>query len=221
MTVGVLLPAAGLGRRLGPGTPKALRLLRGESLLVHAVRGLRAVADVGPVVVAAPAADLDVVRVLLSPYDVTVVAGGADRSASVAAALGALPSGVDLVLVHDAARCLAPPAVFVAVAGALAAGADAVVPVLPVHDTVKRVRGDRVVETVPRADLRTVQTPQGFRRGVLQQAHERPGDLHTDDAGMVEALGYPVHTVPGHEEAFKVTSPFDLLLAEAVLVARD
>ena len=220
MTVGALVPAAGLGVRLGPGVPKALRLLRGEPLLVHAVRGLRAVAAVGPVVVAAPAAELADVRALLAAYDVGVIAGGAERSDSVAAALAALPPEVDLVLVHDAARCLTPPAVVLAVVEALRAGAPAVVPVLPVHDTVKRVEGDRVVETVPRAHLRAVQTPQGFARAVLRRAHEGPGDRHTDDAGMVEALGLPVVTVPGSEEAFKVTRPLDLLLAEAVLGAR-
>lgn len=220
MSVGALVPAAGLGVRLGPGGPKALRLLRGEPLLVHALRGLRAAADVGPVVVAAPAPEVDDVRALLAAYDVAVVAGGAERSDSVAAALAALPVDVDLVLVHDAARCLAPPAIFGAVVAALRAGAQAVVPVLAVHDTVKRVEGDRVIETVPRSHLRAVQTPQGFRRDVLRRAHEGPGDRHTDDAGMVEALGVEVVTVPGSEEAFKVTRPLDLLLAEAVLGAR-
>jgi len=124
--------------------------------------------------------------------------------------------------VHDAARCLTPPAAFEAVVVALRAGADAVVPVLPVDDTVKRVDGDRVVETVDRSALRAVQTPQGFRRDVLWQAHAAAAGLrwHTDDAGLVEALGRTVVVVPGSEEAFKVTRPLDLLLAEAVLRAR-
>ncbi len=217
MTVGALVPAAGLGLRLGGDGPKALRLLAGEPLLAHALRGLRACGQVGPVVVAAPAAQQPAVRELLGPYDVTVVPGGDSRSASVAAALAALPPDVDLVLVHDAARCLTPPGVFAAVVAALRAGEQAVVPVLPVADTVKRVAGNRVLATVPRADLRAVQTPQGFARDVLARAHAAGGDLHTDDAGMVEALGLPVTTVPGSEEAFKVTRPLDLLLAEAVL----
>ncbi len=222
MTAGVLVPAAGLGLRLGPGGPKALRLLAGEPLLVHAVRGLRAVAELGAVVVAAPPDEVELVRGLLSHYDAQVVAGGAHRHDSVACALAGLPPGVDLVLVHDAARCLTPPVVFAAVVAALRAGADAVVPVLEVYDTVKRVDGEVVVETVPRSALRTVQTPQGFRREVLELAHAELAhsagcDRHTDDAGMVEALGRTVVTVPGHEEAFKVTRPLDLLLAEAVL----
>jgi 2-C-methyl-D-erythritol 4-phosphate cytidylyltransferase len=220
VTVGVLVPAAGQGVRLGPGVPKALRLLAGEPLLVHAVRGLREAREVGEVVVAAPPDEVAQTTDLLGSYDVDVVAGGATRSASVSLALQALAPGVELVLVHDAARCLTPPAVVSAVVAALRDGAEAVVPVLPVADTVKRVRDDRVLETVARADLRAAQTPQGFRRAVLVMAHERGGDLHTDDAGMVEAAGGSVWTVPGHVEAFKVTTPLDLLLAEAVLRER-
>ena len=229
MSVGVLVPAAGRGVRLGGGPAKALRLLAGEPLLVHAVRGLRAAPSVGPVVVAAPAADVELARDLLADYDVTVVPGGAERQESVALALAALPPDADLVLVHDAARCLTPASVVEAVVVALRAGAEAVVPVLPVVDTVKRVDGDRVVATVDRSALRAVQTPQGFRRDVLAAAHADPGSATergprwqaaTDDAGLVEALGRPVVTVPGSEEAFKVTRPLDLLLAEAVLRAR-
>ena len=182
---------------------------------MHAVRGLRAAPSVGPVVVAAPPDDVDGVRALLAPYDVQVVAGGAERQESVARALAALPPGVDLVLVHDAARALTPVRVVEAVVAALRAGAVAVVPVVPVADTVKQVDGDRVVATVDRATLRAVQTPQGFRRDVLVRAHAEVARAVTDDAGMVEALGLPVVTVPGAEEAFKVTRPLDLVLAEA------
>ena len=215
--VGVLVPAAGLGVRLGPGGPKALRELAGEPLLVHAVRGLRACPSVGPVVVAAPAADVEAVRAVLAAYDVVVVAGGAERQDSVRAALGALPADCELVLVHDAARCLTPVAVVEAVVAALRAGAPAVVPVLPVADTVKQVDGERVLATVDRSSLRSVQTPQGFCRAVLEQAHAAASSALTDDAGLVEATGVPVVTVPGAEEAFKVTRPLDLLLAEALL----
>jgi len=220
VTAGALVPAAGLGVRLGPGAPKALRLLAGEPLLVHAVRGLREAPEVGEIVVAAPPGEAGEVAALLSAYDVAVVEGGDTRSRSVAAALAALPPGVELVLVHDAARCLTPPAVVAAVVAALRDGAEAVVPVLALADTVKRVDEERVLATVPRADLRAAQTPQGFRREVLEAAHAGAGDLHTDDAGMVEALGGAVVTVTGHEEAFKVTRPLDLLLAEAVLRER-
>lgn len=214
LNVGVVVPAAGAGTRLGPGTPKALRLLAGEPLLVHAVRRLRACPSVGAVVVAAPPAAVDEVQALLD--GAIVVPGGDARQDSVRAGLEALPSDIDLVLVHDAARALVPVAVVEAVIAALVAGAQAVVPVLPVVDTVKRVDGDVVVETVERADLRVIQTPQGFRRSVLERAHAS-GLPVTDDASMVEALGVRVHVVDGSPEAFKVTTPFDLLVAEAVL----
>jgi len=215
---GVVVPAAGLGLRLGPGANKALRELAGEPLLLHAVRRLRACPSVGPIVVAAPPAAVDQVRVLLSSYNVGVVTGGALRQDSVAAALAALPPGVELVLVHDAARALVPVEVVEAVVAALRAGAPAVIPVLPVADTVKRVdAAGTVVATVPRQDLRSVQTPQGFRRDVLEAAHAAGASDATDDAGLVERQGVQVQTVPGSAEAFKVTRPFDLLIAEAVL----
>ena len=221
--VAVLVPAAGSGVRLGPGQPKALRLLAGEPLLVHAVRGLRAAPSVGQLVVAAPPADLDDIRSLLAPYAVVVVPGGAERQDSVRSALAVLDAGVELVLVHDAARCLTPVEVVEAVVAALRAGADAVVPVLPVSDTVKAVEGDRVTATLDRTALRAAQTPQGFRRDVLERAHgSHPagGRPATDDAGLVEACGVAVTTVEGAPDAFKVTRPLDLLLAEAVLRAR-
>ena len=166
---------------------------------------------------------LDEVTGLLDGLDVVVVAGGQERQDSVAAALGALPSDVDLVLVHDAARAFVPVSVIGEVVEALRAGADAVLPVLPVADTIKRVDGDRLT-TVPRDDLRAAQTPQGFRRSVLEAAHARGQAARrngqaglSDDTALVEALGVIVRTVPGSPEAFKVTTPFDLLVAEALL----
>jgi 2-C-methyl-D-erythritol 4-phosphate cytidylyltransferase len=135
----------------------------------------------------------------------------------VRAALAALPDEVGIVLVHDAARPLAPVELVDAVAAAVCAGADAVVPGLPVTDTVKRVEGEVVVETLDRSALRAVQTPQGFRRAVLEEAHLFPDALDaTDDAGLVERAGHPVVVVAGADEAFKVTRPLDLLLAEVV-----
>jgi 2-C-methyl-D-erythritol 4-phosphate cytidylyltransferase len=221
-----IVPAAGRGERLGPGTPKALRLLAGVPLLVHAVRTLAQARSVDLVVVAAPPTDVPAVRTLLADHDevaeIRVVAGGASRTESVARALAALPATVEIVLVHDAARPLAPADLVDAVAAAVRAGADAVVPGLAVTDTVKRVDGaSLVVATVDRGPLRAVQTPQGFRRSVLEAAYAAGGvpDV-TDDAGLVERQGVPVLVVPGAEEAFKVTRPLDLVLAEAVLGRR-
>lgn len=216
MTVAVVVPAAGAGTRLGPGAPKALRVLAGEPLLVRAVRRLLDCPSVAHVVVAAPPAQVDEVAALVPAA--RVVAGGAERQDSVAAALAALPDDVDLVLVHDAARVHVPVEVVEAVVAALRAGAPAVVPVVAVSDTVKEVDdAGSVLRTLPRAALRAAQTPQGFRREVLEAAHRCAGAALTDDAGLVEALGVPVVTVPGSPYAFKVTTPVDLLLAEALL----
>jgi 2-C-methyl-D-erythritol 4-phosphate cytidylyltransferase len=223
----VVIPAAGRGERLGPGAPKALRLLGGAPLLLHAVRSMAAAGTVDLVVVAAPPGEVDGVWSLL-PLDglraeLRVVEGGATRRLSVARALAALDGDVDVVLVHDAARPLAPPELAEAVARAVRGGSDAVVPALPVPDTIKRVDDtDHVVETVPRAALRAVQTPQGFRRSVLERAHAAAtgDDEATDDAGLVEALGVRVRVLPGSDDAAKVTRPGDLLRAESLLARR-
>jgi 2-C-methyl-D-erythritol 4-phosphate cytidylyltransferase len=217
--VAVLVPAAGAGVRLGAGSPKALRLLAGVPLLVHTVRRAAAAASVHTIVVAAPSSGVPAVRDLLAPVaPVTVVAGGETRQASVAAALASVPPGPDIVLVHDAARALAPAALVESVAAAVRDGHDAVIPVLPVVDTIKEVAPDGVVlGTVDRARLRTVQTPQGFRRAVLTAAHATVRDPLTDDAGLVEKLGLAVTCVPGSEYAFKITRPLDLAIAEALL----
>lgn len=219
--VAVLVPAAGAGVRLGPGAPKALRPLAGEPLLVHAVRRIAAAPSVHTIVVAAPAADVHSVRAMLAPVaPVTVVPGGAERQASVAAALAAVPAGPEIVLVHDAARALTPPELVESVAEAVRSGHDAVIPVLPVVDTIKEVdAGERVLGTVDRSALRAVQTPQGFRRSVLAAAHAAAGDPLTDDAGLVEKQGVPVVCVTGSELALKITRPFDLALAEHLLAA--
>ncbi|MBQ1010694.1 2-C-methyl-D-erythritol 4-phosphate cytidylyltransferase [Micromonospora sp. M51] len=217
--VAVLVPAAGAGVRLGPGRPKALRLLAGEPLLVHAVRRLAAAPSVHTIVVAAPTAEVQTVRELLAPVaPVIVVPGGAERQASVAAALAAVPAGPTIVLVHDAARALTPPELVESVAAAVRSGRDAVIPVLPVVDTIKEVgAGEVVLGTVDRSALRAVQTPQGFRRAVLSAAHAAAGDSLTDDAGLVEKQGVEVSCVPGSEYAVKITRPFDLALAEHLL----
>jgi 2-C-methyl-D-erythritol 4-phosphate cytidylyltransferase/2-C-methyl-D-erythritol 2,4-cyclodiphosphate synthase len=144
----------------------------------------------------------------------------------VALALAAVPKqGYEVILVHDAARALTPPATIAAVIEAVLAGLPAVVPVLPVADTIKSAIVDSdgsttVGQTVDRSGLRAIQTPQGFRREVLTRAHAAAGHDATDDAGLVESLGESVGMIPGHVEAFKVTTPFDLILAEAVLSSR-
>ncbi|MEU3597459.1 2-C-methyl-D-erythritol 4-phosphate cytidylyltransferase [Streptomyces sp. NPDC006798] len=230
-----VIPAAGRGVRLGPGAPKALRVLSGTPMLVHAVRAMAASNAVGLVVVVAPPEDAQGVRALLADValpertEVTVVPGGATRQESVRLGLAAVPDDVTVVLVHDAARPLVPVDTVDAVIEAVRDGAPAVVPALPLADTVKEVEPgakgapEPVVATPERARLRAVQTPQGFDRATLLRAHDQvppEGEGATDCAGMVERLGEPVVVVPGHEEAFKVTRPLDLVLAEAVLARR-
>lgn len=221
-----IVPAAGRGERLGPGAPKALRLLGGAPLLVHAVRALSASHAVGFIVVAVPADQIDEVRSMLDEPDLTaeivIVAGGETRQASVSLALFALPAHIEVVLVHDAARPLVPAELVAAVAAAVHAGNPAVIPGMPVVDTIKRVdEAGHVVVTVDRDPLRAIQTPQGFARRLLESAHAGfDGASATDDAGLVEMAGEPVLVIPGHEDAFKVTRPIDLVLAEALLARR-
>lgn len=222
-----LVPAAGRGERLGPGTPKALRLLGNQPMLVHAVHSLAASGCVDLVVIAAPEGHVDEVEGLfLDPEfgaEVIVVAGGEERQDSVARALLALPDDVDVVLVHDAARPLVPSDVVAKVVATVRAGHPVVIPALPVVDTIKQVDADEFVQrTVDRSRLRAIQTPQGFERSVLQRAHAEtdPRAQVTDDASLAEMLGQPVLVIAGHEEAFKVTRPLDIVLAEAVLARR-
>jgi 2-C-methyl-D-erythritol 4-phosphate cytidylyltransferase len=180
-----------------------------------------AVRAVGHVVVVAPQTHLEAARAVAAatarPEVVDVVAGGAGRTASVAAGLAALRPDDAVVLVHDAARALAPPRLFDDVIAAVRSGAEAVVPGLPVVDTIKTVDGAGVVEGTPDRDrLRAVQTPQGFTREVLTRAHAS-GVSASDDAGLAERNGVPVHVVPGDQRAMKVTTPHDLAVAALFL----
>ncbi|MFT3797015.1 2-C-methyl-D-erythritol 4-phosphate cytidylyltransferase [Microbacterium sp.] len=223
--VAIVVVAAGSGIRLAAGAPKAFVGLDDHTVLRHALNGVFA-APPAQVVVVAPERHvgdaLTEVRVAAErPGDdrrdlAGVVAGGATRQQSVAAGLAAVWPDVDLVLVHDAARALTPPAVFERVIAALDAGADAVLPVLPVVDTIKRVAGSAVVEAVDRSDLTAAQTPQGFRRRILDAAYAAASIDHTDDAALVQAAGVPVTTVVGDERAFKITTPADLERARLV-----
>ncbi|WP_369132587.1 2-C-methyl-D-erythritol 4-phosphate cytidylyltransferase [Modestobacter sp. I12A-02662] len=211
-----IVAAAGSGLRLGAELPKALVRLGGRPLVCWAVESLRA-GGVDEVVVAVPEPQRAAFTAVL-PADVAVVVGGDTRTASVRAALAAARELADVVLVHDAARPLTPPDVIGRVLRALAGGARAVVPVLPVVDTTVVVdEGGVVIGDLPRPPLRRVQTPQGFDRVTLVDAYARlHGDAtgFTDDASVVRAAGIPVHTVDGDERAAKITVAHDLALAE-------
>jgi 2-C-methyl-D-erythritol 4-phosphate cytidylyltransferase len=226
--VSVIVPAAGSGQRLGASTPKALVDLAGQPLLTHAVRSVLAGGLVHQVVLVAPAGLESEVeraaRAAAGQVPTVVVTGGATRDLSVAAGLAAVDPRAQFVLVHDAARALVPAHVIADVVAALRAGAPAVVPGMPVADTIREVAPDGSSRTLERANLRAVQTPQGFPVAVLRAAHARRAELAglavTDDAGLVEAFGDPVTIVAGHAEAMKVTTPADLALAEVILAAR-
>lgn len=215
-----LLVAAGRGERLGADGPKAFVVLAGRPMLEWSLDALRLVPAVERVVVALPEG-------VPAPAGTIGVSGGAERSHSVRAALAAAGAGPDdePVIVHDAARPLAAPELFEQALGALASsGADAVVAAARVTDTIKRAGGDlRVVETLDRATLWAVQTPQVFRRGALARALAQPDAVlaaATDDAGLVEQAGGLVHVVESPAPNLKVTTATDLQLAELLLRER-
>ena len=212
--VAAIIPAAGSGTRLGAGLPKAFVELNGLSLLTRSAHAMSAHAEV--IAVSVPEDHIEDARTQLAEVDaeIHIVIGGADRQSSVARGLAVLPDDVDIVLVHDAARPLVPSKVVAAVVSAVRSGAQAVIPVLPIADTLKRVdlRGS-VVETVDRTTLRRVQTPQGFDRALLDRAYADPTHSATDDAGLVESMGITVETVTGDELAMKITTEHDLEIA--------
>jgi len=203
VTVAAVVVAGGRGARFGG--LKQFSILAGESVAARSVRATRSVA--GYVVLVVP----DGYTTCDEGADV-VVSGGETRADSVRAGLHALPD-CDVVVVHDAARPLASPRLFAAVVDAIAQGADAAIPGLSITDTVKRVVGREgrsvVAATVDRSDLVTVQTPQAFRRSVLERAHAAL-DVATDDAALVEAIGGTVVVVVGDPENVKITEPADL-----------
>lgn len=219
-----LIAAAGMGTRLGAEVPKAYVELQGRTLLERSVAAMahsgvvkRAVVTVSPVME-------DTARALLAdaPLPITFVHGGGERADSVWAGLQAIDEEDAVVLIHDAARALTPPAMIARVAQTVLDGAPAVIPVLPVSDTIKIVDAERVVSTPDRSSLRAVQTPQGFDLATLRGANEKyfSGQqefIATDDASLMEWFGVPVATVPGDQLALKITTPMDLTLATAIL----
>lgn len=212
--------AAGSGDRLGLPTPKAFVPLGGRPLLARAVKAALACPGIGSVIVTAPAGSEDLAHAIVEPLGAhALVTGGPTRHTSVHAALTVLPAEAEAVICHDAARALASPALFAAVLEGLERW-DGVVPVLPVPDTVKRVREGAVVATEPREELALAQTPQAFLAGALRDAHRRAAEARvefTDDAAALEWAGYRVGTVPGEPRAFKITTAEDLSRAEWLL----
>jgi 2-C-methyl-D-erythritol 4-phosphate cytidylyltransferase len=224
--VAVIL-AGGSGARLGADVPKAFLELGGSSILSMAVRAAEGSPAIGQVLAVVPAGYEDRARDAISSDPVVVVPGGATRSASVRAALQALDDSgaqADVVVCHDAARPFASADLFTTVVRGIEGDVDGVIPVIPLPDTVKRVRDGRVVTTERRDELALAQTPQAFRRAVLRSAHDRAAteDLEfTDDAGLVEWTGGTVRVVPGEPENFKITTRADVQLARAMIETRS
>jgi 2-C-methyl-D-erythritol 4-phosphate cytidylyltransferase len=218
-----VVPAAGSGQRLAAGVPKAFFHLDGRTLVERAVSCLLESGVIDRVVVAVPADRTGQAKLILG-REAIIVAGGANRGESVSRALAAVADAQQprFVLVHDAARPLTPPGLVVRVVEALRAGYSAVVPALPLSDTVKAVDANGMVLGTPeRAGLRAVQTPQGFATELLLRAYQRAGEItgvdFTDDASMVEHIGGQVQVVDGDPLAFKITTQWDILLAKALV----
>ena len=218
--VAVVIPAGGVGTRLGRRTPKQFLALGSAPILVATVRHFARHPRVNSVVVAAPTAHVARTRRMLERgrgAPVTVVEGGGTRQESVSRGLAAVPADSALVVVHDAVRPFITRALIDAVLGA-ARATGAAICALPIAETVKRVSGGVVESTLDRAELVAVQTPQAFRADLLREAHDkarRDGFIGTDDAMLVERLGQSVQVVPGLAENVKITTPVDLRRARA------
>ena len=226
-SVGVVVVAAGSGSRLGADRPKAFVELHDEPILLHALEGVHTVDAVTALVVVVPADRLAETQELVDLhlgcpcFASSVVAGGPERTDAVRAGRAALPDELEIVLVHDAARCLTPTAVFERVIDAVAGGAAGAVPGIPVVDTVKTVDPAGVITGTPdRATLRAIQTPQGFAADILRAAYAADVAA-TDDAALVELTGHNVVVVDGDALAFKITTSDDLERAERVLAGGE
>jgi 2-C-methyl-D-erythritol 4-phosphate cytidylyltransferase len=227
MRVAALALAAGRGERLGHELPKGFVPLAGRPLLLHALEALGATPEIDlvvPVIAGADLGRLDALAEALAalPKLMPAVAGGETRQDSMRAGLRALPADVDLVAVHDVARPLVRPSAISRVIAAARADGAAIL-ATPVRDTIKRVRGRRVVDTPPRAECWAAQTPQVFRVEILREAlakADAEGRVGTDDAEIVERLGVPVHIVEGDPDNLKLTLPEDLDLALRWLESR-
>ena len=205
-----IIAAAGMGHRLGANLPKSLVKLIDKTLLEHAVANLAPVAQL--LIVTAPAGYEAEYKKLLGE-EVEVITGGVLRSDSIRIAIAKIPNNYEYVLVHDAARALASTRLASEVINQLIRGQQAVIPTLEVIDTIKEVDNQGYVRnTLNRAALKIVQTPQGFNRSVLERAHQASEDA-TDDAALVEALGIKVKTITGEDQAFKITTKGDIKTA--------
>jgi len=221
VSVWAVLAAAGRGERLGSDRPKAFARLGGRPLLAESLERLEDSGWIDAIVIAAPPdweePSILVAEEIAATKVSSAVTGGASRSESVRLALEEVPAEAAVVLVHDAARPLLPEEVIERVLAPLSEGWDGVVPAVPLADTVKRVEGDRVVETLSREDLVAVQTPQAFLADTLRRAVSGDVSSATDCASLVESQGGRIKVVEGDPRLLKVTDAEDLALVESWL----
>jgi 2-C-methyl-D-erythritol 4-phosphate cytidylyltransferase len=221
VSVWAVLAAAGRGERLGSDRPKAFARLGGRPLLAESLERLEESGWIDAIVIAAPPdweePSILVAEEIAATKVSSAVTGGESRSESVRLALAEVPEEAGVVLVHDAARPLLPEDVIERVLAPLSEGWDGVVPAVPLADTVKRVEGDRVVETLPRDDLVAVQTPQAFLADALRRAVGGDVSTATDCASLVESQGGRIKVVEGDARLLKVTDAEDLALVESWL----
>ena len=223
----LLIPAAGMGKRMGSDRNKLLLTLHGKPLLAWtllAAMQSRAIIWIG---IMAQPEDFEEIRAIITPINalkpVQIIQGGETRQKSVYNGLQALPEGAETVLIHDGARCLATPELFDRCAAALAT-CQGFIAAIPVKDTIKIVDSKGWIEDTPdRSRLWAAQTPQGFQVKLLKECHEQGRKLAwevTDDAALLEKCGFPVKIVVGEETNLKITTPGDLAIAEYILSQR-
>lgn len=224
-----IIVAAGLGTRYGGPTPKVMLKLTGQAVVAMSVEAMAAGGCTHAVVVVNPqTADQFTAHLAGSPIPVTMTPGGANRQASVRAGIRAVTDDPDLrdaevVLVHDAVRPMVPAHVVESVVEAVRGGAAAVIPAVPIADSIRLLDEDGGSSVVSRDRLRAVQTPQGFPLDVLTSSHEAAADREgqfTDDASICEAMGHAVQIVPGSRMGMKITEPTDLTVAKALWKVR-
>lgn len=220
--IAVILVAAGDGARLGAGIPKALVKVGELTLLEHALVNILKVKNLAQIIVASHEDRVDefstiAKKIVGAEVSISFTPGGLSRQGSIANALRALNPSIGVVLVHDSARCFTPTEVFDRVAAAVDETGFAVVPVLPVADTIKQVKLDVVLATVDRDELRIAQTPQGFTKESLVNAYRNASKDFTDDASLLQSTGAVIQSVPGDSLAFKITVPADIEYAELLL----
>lgn len=220
MKTAVLIPAAGLGRRMINSIPKQLLELHSKPILIHTLEKFEECDQVCEICLVVPGDRIDEIRHLLSQWDIRkvkhVVAGGEERTDSVHLGLQVLDSSTEIVLIHDAVRPFVSIQKIRDVIQAVSEYGAALLAV-PATATVKQVLNEQIQNTLDRTRIWLAQTPQGFRFDLIRQAYEKAvkdGIRATDDAALVEQLGHPVHVIPGEETNIKITTPIDLAIAE-------